>query len=208
MFGYKGAPVNHILVGRTAAFLVAAGLFAQVSAQELYAELGFESLSVPSASETETIGNEILTTSTASFRVGGVHGRLGWDFTPHFGLEAQAVIGVADTDVALTVLASTGDSVTVDMPVKLNYAAGVFARGQYPISDRVALYGRLGGIYHKFTVAESRPEENSGSDTSPAAGAGATFKVADSSHIRLDFTRFCSEGEDVDSLSLAFGLLF
>ncbi len=192
---------------RAAVFLVAAGLSAQAAAQGAYAEFGFESLSVSGASRSDQILDQILTVSTPSFRIGGVSGRAGWDLTQYLGLEAQATFGTMDTDVPLTASAVDGD-VTINVPVELNRIAGVFAKARYPISDRVALHGRLGGVYGKFTVAASSPQQDSGSDTSAAAGVGAVFELTDSWHIRLDYTRFRIEGENADSAALVFGFSF
>ncbi len=62
-------------------------------------------------------------------------GRLGYKFTPHFGVEGEATFGVDD------------DTTTVGgVPVKvdLNHQYGVYGVGFVPLNDKFDLFGRVG----------------------------------------------------------------
>jgi outer membrane immunogenic protein len=115
--------------------------------------------------------------------VGGVTGRLGYNFTPHFGVEGDATLGVDD-----------------DNNAELNNAFGAYAVGTLPIATSgFDVHGRVG--YQQFDVDGSggQPDIDSGG---LSYGAGVGWKVGQRWGIRADWTRTETDEDDVDGISL------
>lgn len=115
--------------------------------------------------------------------VGGVTGRLGYNFTPHFGVEGEAAVGVDD-----------------DSNAEMNNAFGAYAVGRVPIgTSGFDVHGRAG--YQQFDINGSGAQQDI-DDGGFSYGAGVGWRVGQRWGIRADWTRTETDADDVDGISL------
>ena len=117
--------------------------------------------------------------------LGALQGRLGVEFTPHFGIEGEIAVGVADDEILGTT-------------VELSSSYGLFAVGRVPVSENVNLFARGG-----FASAEVDFGGASGSEDGAAYGAGVEAFFTPNDGVRLDYTRY-DFGGDADVWSVAY----
>lgn len=116
----------------------------------------------------------------ADAEVGGVTGRVGYNFSPNFGVEGEGTWGTDD-----------------DNGVELDSAYGGYAVGRIPLgSSGFGVHGRVG--YQ--TVEVSTPGGDI-EDDGVSYGAGASWQATPGLGIRADYTRFEGD-EDADAISL------
>jgi opacity protein-like surface antigen len=116
--------------------------------------------------------------------VGGVTGRLGYKFTPHFGVEGEATFGV-DND--------TADFLGTPVEVELNHQYGVYGIGFLPVGETVELFGRVG--YAQIDAEGSVGPFTAGvEDEGVGFGGGAQWNFTPALGVRAEYTRL--EGED------------
>jgi len=108
--------------------------------------------------------------------VGGVTGRLGYNFTPHLGVEGEASFGVGDDD-----------------GVELDNAYGVYGVGRLPISESFEVLGRVG--YQQTEISTGAQNDGVG------YGVGAQWNVTPNFGIRGDYTRLDGD-EEIDTLGV------
>lgn len=122
--------------------------------------------------------------------VGGVTGRLGYNFTPHFGVEGEGTVGVEDDDNA-----------------ELNSALGLYAVGTLPIgASGFDVHGRAG--YNQIDVDGSGPVADI-DDGGLSYGAGLGWRVGTNWGLRADWTRTeLDDSGDADAISLGGTLKF
>lgn len=118
--------------------------------------------------------------------VGGVTGRLGYNFHPNIGVEGEATFGVEDDDNA-----------------ELDNAYGVYAVGRLPVGQSFDVFGRVG--YQQLEVDGSGPIADI-SDQGVGYGVGANWKLSNGFAVRGDFTRL--EGDDADADTFSLGGTF
>jgi outer membrane immunogenic protein len=113
--------------------------------------------------------------------VGGVTGRLGYNISPHFGIEGEGTFGVDDDD-----------------GVELDNAIGGFAVGRLPLGDSgFGVHARAG-----YASVEVSTPLGGVEDDGVAWGAGASWQATPGLGIRADYTRFEGD-EDADGISVA-----
>jgi outer membrane immunogenic protein len=110
--------------------------------------------------------------------LGGITGRVGVGFGPHFAVEGEATFGVDD-----------------DGGVELDNEIGVFAVGKLPVSANAELFARAGA-----SRVETSP---GGEDDGFAYGVGGQYFLTQNDGIRLDWTRHDLDSE-VDAYSLSY----
>ena len=111
----------------------------------------------------------------------GVAGRFGYDFTEFFGVEGELnYFSLSDDEL--------DDLAGTDIDVNL-FGYFAFAKAQYPVNERVSVFGRLG--YGGLTIDVDAEGIGSESDTEGAFayGVGAEFAVTPNGAIRADYTR-------------------
>lgn len=147
------------------AAVAAAALFAVpavASAQNVYANLGYTQYDFDDA------------------EVGGVTGRLGYNFNQNFGVEGEASFGVDD-----------------DSGVELDNSLGAFAVGRIPLGSTFGVHGRVG-----YQTVDLDTPGGGVDDDGVAYGAGVSWQATPGLGIRADYTRFEGD-EDSDGISLA-----
>ena len=113
--------------------------------------------------------------------VGGITGRLGYNFTPHFGGEVEGTFGVDDNDGA-----------------ELNSALGAYAVGRLPVSSAFDVHGRVG--YNQLDIDRTAGPDID--DGGLSYGVGAGWQATQNFGIRADWTRTETDDGDADGLSL------
>ena len=121
----------------------------------------------------------------SSWRDIGIRGRLGGRLAEHFAVEAHLATGGSDRENGV--------------PLELDHLAGVFLRGDIPVTRYTSLYGLAGFSQVKLTV-----EGSSDTDSSISFGFGADYQVTNNTHVSLDWIRYVNE-TDYDYSALSVG---
>lgn len=126
--------------------------------------------------------------------VTGATGRLGYRFTPNFGVEGEASFGVEG---------DTAEFLGTPVDVDLDNQYGAYAVGFLPVSQNFELLGRVGwasidasGTFGGFTAGAD--------DDGLGVGVGAQYFFTPNFAVRGDYTRLSADDDD-DSVD-AFGL--
>jgi outer membrane immunogenic protein len=112
--------------------------------------------------------------------VGGVTARLGYNFTPVIGVEAEGTVGVDD-----------------DEGVELDNALGAYVVGRIPLGNTFSVHGRVG-----YANVELDTPLGGVEDDGVSWGAGLGWQATPGIGIRADYTRFEGD-EDADSVGLS-----
>ena len=121
--------------------------------------------------------------------LGGVTGRLGYQFHPNFAVEGEASFGVKDDTVGA-------------VNVELDHSIGVFGVGILPVTPEFDVFGRVG--YGQVKASASVPGFNVAADEDGFAyGAGAQYMFTPKFGVRGDYTRLEGQDSGVDTVSAA-----
>jgi len=157
----------------------------------------------------------------------GAH--FGVDVSKHFSVEGEAIIGL-NSEYAI------GRASTIDLggdPAQfrwtdfttessLNYVVGAYARGNFPVTTKLNVFGRLGyaqveldqNTRVRSTVSNSDDEpvaysvSNISVERGPAFGAGVTYDLTDKIYVRGDLTRYDIDFGEFDNLMIGAGIRF
>ena len=114
----------------------------------------------------------------------GIRGRAGYQFLDQIAAEVHLATGGSDR--------SNG------VRLELDFLAGVFLRGDIPISRYLSLYGLLGVSYLDFTVARSNEDE-----TSISFGLGLDYQISGNTYLSADYIRYINDSDfDYDALNV------
>lgn len=111
--------------------------------------------------------------------LGAVTGRLGYQFTPYWGVEGEGSFGVED-----------------DGDTELDNAWGLYGTGSLPVSERVDLFGRVG--YQTMEI----DGPGAGDDDGLGYGAGVNVRLTPTFGVRGEYTRLDGD-EDTDAWALS-----
>ncbi len=169
--------MRSLLLSAAALSLMAAPAMAQDPASNVYGTVGYTQLDADGVD------------------VGAITARLGTRFTPNFGVEGEASIGVKDEDFMVGATSVTAE---------LEYDAALYGVGYVPLSPNFELFGRVGYGTTKVKLS-SGPTSASDSDESWNYGVGAQYSFDGQNGIRADWTRrdFGDDGE-ADAWSLNY----
>lgn len=112
--------------------------------------------------------------------LGGVTGRLGYNFTPHLGVEGEYTTGVSKDDFG-----------------ELDNAWGVYGVGTLPVTTNLSLLGRVG---YQETNIDGRNGATDVDSHGLGAGVGAQYNMGRFG-VRGEYTRLQGD-DDIDSWSL------
>lgn len=141
-----------------------------------------------------TIGYTRLDTDQAE--LGAVTARLGYKFLPHFGLEAEAGIGVEDEAFEVSI---NGPGV-----IELKHDIAAYAVAFLPLGDRFEAFARIGYGTSKIeaSVAGVTVRDEGGSFN---YGVGTNAFIDRYNGIRADWTRRdFQDGGEADTWSLSY----
>ncbi len=160
-----------LIAAAAAAALLAAPALAQAQDTTVYASAG---LGVIDASPVKL--------GVATFRVGA-------NFTPVFGVEAEGSLGVS------------GDKI-LGVDVDLNSEYGAFVTLRHAIGEKGSLIGRVGYASAEIE-ASAGPVSVTDDQSGMAFGLGVQGEIGSNSAIRLDWTRYNFD-EDADAITVSF----
>jgi len=194
---------------------MAAPAFAQTYGSEdtgFYAQGGYTYLDIEPDGADSGIDSNAIT------------GRVGYQFTPMFSLEADLSTGIddgefdynvdedefnlddnADTDLD-DVIAASGD-------LGLNYLVGLYGRASVPLTERLDVSARAGYAYIDVDASVITPGGTTlgvieDSASGPAIGAGLSYDLTDSWQLRGDYTYYSFEDTDTNAATIAVGYKF
>jgi opacity protein-like surface antigen len=127
-----------------------------------------------------------LGVQTYEFDTWNLLGRVGYNFSENFGVEADAGLGVADTTV---------DGFDVSTP--FNFGGYLVAR--YPVSQQFEIFGRVGYASTKFEV-----EDESATFDGIAYGGGIQYNFDEANGLRLGYTANDVDVGTADVLDLTY----
>jgi outer membrane immunogenic protein len=150
--------------------------------------------------------------------------RLGWQFTPMLGIEADLSAGIDEGDLDfdsseddLDFDANNDgdftDIINVSGDLGLDFMAAAYGRAQIPLSDRLSLSGRVGYAYAEVNANAIGPGGvqiplAEDAEDGFTAGAGLSYALSDNLELRADYTWFGLDNVDVNSGSVALGWKF
>jgi hypothetical protein len=130
----------------------------------------------------------------ADVNLGALQGRLGARFGKYFGVEGELAVGVKDDSF---------DVLGTNVDVDLKHEVGVFAVGNYPITDRLDVFARVG-----YAWAEAKAKGGGISDTANldgiAYGVGGQYFFTDKDGVRLDYTRHDGNDAEADVFGVSY----
>ena len=127
-----------------------------------------------------------------------VVGRVGYNFSENFGIEAEASFAVSGEKEEF-------EGVEVETTISSSFAA--YLVGRYPVSEQFDLFGRVGyaSITGKFTAkGNGFDESDSGTADGFGIGGGVQFNLDDSNGIRLGYTTLEGDGASGDVFDLVY----
>lgn len=132
----------------------------------------------------------------------GLQARLGYQSSGVLGAEVEGSFGVADDKETVGPITTKAG---------IDYSVGAFALAKIPIVNGLSVHGR--GGYH---ITEASVEIDDGVNVAKtsadedgfAYGVGAEYAFSPRSAIRLDYTRYDGEGDDLESISLGYSRRF
>jgi opacity protein-like surface antigen len=150
--------------------------------------------------------------------------RLGWQFTPMLGIEADLSAGIDEGDLDfdsseddLDFDANNDgdftDVISVSGDLGLDFLAGAYGRAVFPVSDRLDLSARLGYAYAEVNANAVGPGGvqiplAEDAEDGWSAGAGISFALTEDIELRADYTWFGLDNVDVNSGTVAIGWKF
>ncbi|KJS38922.1 MAG: cell envelope biogenesis protein OmpA, partial [Hyphomonas sp. BRH_c22] len=153
-----------------------------------------------------------------------ITGRVGYQFTPMFSLEAELSTGIDDGEFDYNVDedefnlddnsdADFNDTITASGDLGLNYLVGLYGRATVPLTERLDVSARAGYAYIDIDASVITPGgttlgviENSANG--PAIGAGLSFDMTDNWQLRGDYTYYSFEDTDTNAATIAVGYKF
>ncbi len=158
----------------TALLLISLAEFSHAQESAWYADVGYQ------------YAQAELSTIEADFS--NVAGHVGYDFNRNFGVEAEGVLGV-------------GNSNNVDgYNLDLDYSVGAFAKIKAPLSRTVELYGRGGIVSTRFSEDVETADflfEGEVNREAVAFGVGSNFLISGRNGIRAEYTYYDFDVEDI-----------
>lgn len=122
--------------------------------------------------------------------LGALQGRLGYKFTPMFGVEGEAAFGISDDTVS-------------GVDVEMKHEVGVFGVVTAPISPSFDLFARAGYTGASFDTTLGDVDTDGF-----AYGVGGQYNVTEKDGIRLDWTRHDHDDAEADVWSVGYSRKF
>lgn len=169
------------------------------SAQGFYIDGGYAAISTDIEFEDSDLDESL------EFGFDLVGGHVGYGFSPYFGVEFEALIGVQDDTISQSI-----EDVDIDFTLDLKHVLGAYARGNLPLGEQFTAFGRAGIVTAELEAstniegiaAESESEE------ALAIGLGGEFDFTDQIYVRGDYTRYEFEDDGLDAFMAGIGFRF
>lgn len=134
--------------------------------------------------------------------IGAFVAHAGYKFTDVFSVEGELGFGVADEEVSVS---------DVDVDLGLNYLAGIFARGDFAVTENVDLFARVGLVQAELEAEASAQNvtiSESDSESGFALGLGGQANLTNNVFLRGEYTRYDIEDLEADAFTIAVGFTF
>lgn len=181
----------------------------------LYADLGYS-----------RIGSDLLELNNLepSLEFGGLSGHVGYRFSKHWSVEAEAVTGVENDKQIYRSLVPDIDgtnAITTSVTTDLSHLVGVFAKGTIPVTQKFDAFARVGIANTDFdyssrsTITNLDTEETSTSmlsgshnESGIAVGIGLSYDISNKIYLRGEYTQYDVTDIELDNVSVSVGLRF
>lgn len=120
------------------------------------------------------------------FDLSAVQGRYGWAWRDNFSFEALGAFGVGDDTIS-------------GVTAELDYIIGGYVVGEWPVTEQMNVYGRLGFAFAEATV-DDLLESSSESDSDVSYGFGATYSLNETMALDVGYMDYVGGDIDVDGL--------
>tara|TARA_R110000787_G_scaffold42559_3_gene104694 strand:+ start:1942 stop:2565 length:624 start_codon:yes stop_codon:yes gene_type:complete len=207
--------MKKLLIISSSAAAIALGLSAPAVAQEdtgLYVQGGYSYVNIEPDGADSGVDTNAIT------------GRVGYQFTPMFSLEADLTSGIDDGEFDYNVDedefnlddnddTDLNDVIAASGDLGLNYLVGLYGRASVPLTERLNVSARAGYAYIDVDATVVTPGGTTlgvieDSADGPALGAGLTYDLTDSWQLRGDYTYYDFEDTDTGAATIAVGYKF
>jgi|TARA_R110002020_G_scaffold83397_1_gene206644 outer membrane immunogenic protein len=207
--------MKKLLIISSSAAAIALGLSAPAFAQEdtgLYVQGGYSYLNIEPDGADSGVDTNAIT------------GRVGYQFTPMFSLEADLTSGIDDGEFDYNVDedefnlddnddTDLNDVIAASGDIGLNYLVGLYGRASVPLTERLNVSARAGYAYIDVDATVVTPGGTTlgvieDSADGPALGAGLTYDLTDNWQLRGDYTYYDFEDTDTGAATIAVGYKF
>ena len=207
--------MKKLLIISSSAAAIALGLSAPAFAQEdtgLYVQGGYSYLNIEPDGADSGVDTNAIT------------GRVGYQFTPMFSLEADLTSGIDDGEFDYNVDedefnlddnndTDLNDVIAASGDIGLNYLVGLYGRASVPLTERLNVSARAGYAYIDVDASIITPGGTTlgvieDSADGPALGAGLTYDLTDNWQLRGDYTYYDFEDTDTGAATIAVGYKF
>ncbi|MFT6661141.1 MAG: opacity protein-like surface antigen [Maricaulis maris] len=117
------------------------------------------------------------------FNAHSTNGRLSYNLNDFIRLEANAVSGLSGSSGIDCPVGE--DCSSIEPRARFRYGYGVSIAGEYPVSEQLSMFARIGYDTANFK-ATAGP---TGNDSGMSLGAGADFYFNDAHGVRLEYSR-------------------
>lgn len=187
------------------------------SDDKFYADFGYNRVGTDFLDLSESIDPAV--------EYGGISGHVGYQFSKHWSLEGEAIVGVEnDKDFGRRVVSTVdGRTLSLNRSQKsdLSHLVGISVKGTLPITKKLDAFARIGIANAEFDVSRQTVAmdleteetatslfETSYSETGTSLGVGLSYDVTDKTYLRSDYTRYNLNNLDLDSVNLGVGVRF
>ncbi|KCZ56331.1 porin family protein [Hyphomonas chukchiensis] len=207
--------MKKLLIISSSAAAIALGLSAPAVAQEdtgLYMQGGYSYVNIEPDGADSGVDTNAIT------------GRVGYQFTPMFSLEADLTSGIDDGEFDYNVDeddfnlddnddTDLNDVIAASGDLGLNYLVGLYGRASVPLTERLDVSARAGYAYIDVDATVVTPGGTTlgvieDSADGLALGAGLTYDLTDNWQLRGDYTYYDFEDTDTGAATIAVGYKF
>ena len=148
--------------------------------------------SAASAQDTGTYVN--VGVKTYEFDTYNILGRVGYNFSENFGVEAEGSFGIAGDSFD-----DFGDEIDVDT----NWDLGAYIVGRYPVTESFDIFARAGYSTVEVEVSSGNLSESENFDGF-AVGGGVQYNWDEQNGVRLGYTYNDGDGASADVIDLSY----
>jgi len=187
------------------------------SDDKFYADVGYSRIGTDLVDLSESIDPAV--------EYGGLSGRVGYQFSKHWSLEGEAIVGVEnDKDFGRRVVSTVdGRTLSLNRSQKsdLSHLVGISVKGTLPITQKLDAFARIGIANAEFDVSRQTVStdleteeattslfDTSYSETGVSLGVGLSYYVTDKIYLRSDYTRYDLIELELESVNVGVGIRF
>lgn len=155
--------------------------------------LGITALSVSAAAQAQDSNAYVnIGVKTYEFDTYNLMGRLGYNLSENFGIEAEGSIGLID------------DEVLTGVDLETQWDLGAYIVGRIPVSEKFDIFARGGYSTVNFHVEGAGVQTADFNADGFSVGGGLQYNISDLNGIRIGYTYNESDRVDTDVIDLSF----